>query len=577
MKRLYLLFIIYIFPITAFADFINLVQADKCETILEIFISDDNITAKIEIGEQDYPWFCDVIPEEFYRGGFSADDEKIRWSNFMRNQFVLRSGNKILDGEIKVIEPRKRIPRTGSYSVQVDSIGLNKSVIYVEIIYRVTNKLNEISITPPLREGNETTLANIGFIVYHKTIPVNDLRFLLSSETFQLDWEDPWYSSFENPDISRHHKSSFMSFLYVEPYEIRHEFLGRIKDLEGWIDLNYNMDDIIKVEDQDSLKKRIANFLVKRNRIRIDGAEQTPIIDRIHFVEVNLSGVQVIEIPKPLPYASAIVGIIFAYPNEGIPNEITLHWDMFNDKIQLIPCMSIDPAGPWPHDLQPSDSILKWTNFLKHYKLPTVTEQKVESANIHVPLFTIVFILMILFLLYRNHWNLNSLSKWRKFFFVLYILLAVLAFPIGYQASIPFIEKKAYSAPEAKELISHLLRNTYRAFDFRDEADIYDKLSMSNDTGLLQRIYLQTRKSMIIENQGGISVRVDEVLVTKVEKKPEEDNLLVYRCNWIVKGVVGHWGHKHQRVNQYDAIIKIKPVNGSWKMYDLDVIEEVRL
>jgi hypothetical protein len=82
---------------------------------------------------------------------------------------------------------------------------------------------------------------------------------------------------------------------------------------------------------------------------------------------------------------------------------------------------------------------------------------------------------------------------------------------------------------------------------------------------------------MVIENQGGIEAKVDEVLVTKVEEAATDDDVHAYRCNWIVKGVVGHWGHKHRRINQYDAIISIKPIAGTWKMHDLDIIEERRL
>lgn len=577
MKIHYFLFIFFLLPSIALADFISLVQADKCETILELFVNDDHIMAKLEIGEQDYQWFSDVVPERFFEGGFSESNQQERWSHFMLQQFILKSGNRKLIGEIKVIEERVRVPRASLYTGLADSTLLNKRIIYVEIEYPIHSRMDQISMTPPLQEGYQTSLANIGFIVYHEIIPVNDLRYLGITETLHLDWEDPWYSYFENKNIKRHHSSSFMSFLYVEPYEVRHEILGRIKDLEGWIDFDYEMGDMIEIDEQDSLKVLIADFLVQHNIVRIDQEERTPIIDRIHFVEVRLSGIQIMEIPKPLPYASAIIGVIFAYPDPGIPKEVTVCWDMFNEKIQRVPSMSIDPAGPWPYDLQPSDSVLKWTNFLKHYKLPTVTEQKVESASVHIPLLTLIFSLMILYVLFRNRWSLNGLSKWRKFFFILYIILGIFAFPIGYKTTVPFFEKNSYSAPEAKELISQLLKNTYRAFDFREEGDIYDKLSMCNDSELLQEIYLQTRKSMIIENQGGIEAKIDEVLLTNVEVEPIEEVGLGYRCNWIVKGVVGHWGHKHRRVNQYDAIIKIRPSDGVWKMFDLDIIEEIRL
>jgi hypothetical protein len=114
-------------------------------------------------------------------------------------------------------------------------------------------------------------------------------------------------------------------------------------------------------------------------------------------------------------------------------------------------------------------------------------------------------------------------------------------------------------------LISQLLKNTYRAFDFRNEGDIYDRLALCNDDELLQRIYLDTRKSMKIENQGGIEAKVNEVLIKSVNEISDAEEGLNYQSNWIVKGEVGHWGHKHQRINEYNAIIKIRPVSGVWK------------
>jgi hypothetical protein len=577
MKRTSAIFIFLGISLAVKADFINLVQAEECETIIEVFLTGEMIQVKMEIGPQNYQWFSDVIPDSLLDAGYSDEDRIQRWDHFLRNQFVLRAGQRLLGGKVSFVDYRNRISRGGTFSGQLDSSRQDKKVVYVEILYPLSKRIDQLSIIPPIPNGSESSSANIGMMVYHNSIPVNDLRFLRESETLHLNWEDPWYSRFENPDIGRHHQSSLMSFLYVEPYEVRHEILGRIKDLEPWIDLNYSMEDVIEVKEQDSLKQLIAGFLAGRNIVHIDGKEVKPIIDRIHFVEVNMAGVQILEIPKPLPYASAIIGVIFAYPHEGIPDEVTVKWDMFSDRILKVPATSIGPEGPWPYDLQPADSIMKWKNFLKHYPLPTVTRQIVEPAVAHVPLFSIIFVLMLCYLLFRNGWSIQGLSKWRKFFFVLYILLAVISYPVGFLLEVPFLTKKKYDTPEARELISHLLRNTYRAFDFREEGAIYDKLALCNDKELLQQIYLQTRRSMKIENQGGIEARINELVMTSVEELPNPGNGLAYRCGWIVTGEVGHWGHKHRRINQYDAIIKIRPVDGAWKMYDMEMIEEVRL
>ena len=576
MRQIFIFIFTFFLSTYVYADFINLVQAEECETIVEIYISHDHIVAKFEIGTQDFSWFSGVIPQKYFEGGYSESDKDVRWHQFMNQQFVIAVAGKPLAGQIMQIDQRGRTRVSGLMETRRDTTRAGEKIIFVEIKYPLPEKYAKISITPPMQQGYEQSMATMGFIVYHTSVPVNDLRFLEQSETLHLNWEDPWYSYFENVNIARHHQSSLMAFLYIEPYEVRHELLTRIKDLEGWIELNYGMNDIIEIHEQDSLKKLIADFLIQRNLVSIDGIQIEPILDRIHFLEVNLAGIQIMEIPKPQPYVSALIGVIFAYPHEGLPQEVTVQWDMFNEKIQRIPATSVGPEGPWPYDLQPSDNVLRWKNFLKHYQLPNVTEQVVEATLLHVPIFAIVFISMLLFLLFRNGWSLHGLSRWRKFMFVLYILLAIISYPIGTTWSVPFLEKRSYTAPEARELISQLLKNTYRAFDFRTEEAIYDKLALCNDKALLQKIYLQTRQSMAIENQGGIEARVNEVFVTKVEEAPASGEM-AFKCNWIVRGEVGHWGHLHRRTNQYDAIIRLVPIDGVWKMHDLEIIQEVRL
>ena len=45
----------------------------------------------------------------------------------------------------------------------------------------------------------------------------------------------------------------------------------------------------------------------------------------------------------------------------------------------------------------------------------------------------------------------------------------------------------------------------------------------------------------------------------------------------MVKGSVGHWGHIHQRVNQYEARITVEVVDGRWKITGLELLEEIRV
>jgi hypothetical protein len=51
----------------------------------------------------------------------------------------------------------------------------------------------------------------------------------------------------------------------------------------------------------------------------------------------------------------------------------------------------------------------------------------------------------------------------------------------------------------------------------------------------------------------------------------------VYRCRWSVAGSVGHWGHVHRRINQYDAVFTVEPVDGQWRIAAIDLREEKRV
>jgi hypothetical protein len=132
---------------------------------------------------------------------------------------------------------------------------------------------------------------------------------------------------------------------------------------------------------------------------------------------------------------------------------------------------------------------------------------------------------------------------------------------------------------EAQTILNSLLKNVYRAFDFRQESDVYDKLSISVEGDLLTDIYLQNRKSFVIKKAGGAQARVNDVEVLSAKARPADglDQSFVLDASWTAQGSVGHWGHVHTRKNYYDAAITIKVVDGSWKITGLELLEEKRV
>ncbi|NIR24736.1 MAG: hypothetical protein GWN78_16235, partial [Gammaproteobacteria bacterium] len=131
----------------------------------------------------------------------------------------------------------------------------------------------------------------------------------------------------------------------------------------------------------------------------------------------------------------------------------------------------------------------------------------------------------------------------------------------------------------AQDLLQVLLKNVYRAFDFREEEDVYDKLALTVSGDLLADIYLQNRRSFSIQQAGGAQAKITDVVVEAASAQKVGDRPLAYaiRGRWAAQGTVGHWGHVHTRRNRYDAVVTVEALDGAWKITDLEVLEEQRV
>jgi len=135
-----------------------------------------------------------------------------------------------------------------------------------------------------------------------------------------------------------------------------------------------------------------------------------------------------------------------------------------------------------------------------------------------------------------------------------------------------------FSEQAVKIVLDGLLENVYRAFDYRGEDVIYDSLENTVSGDLLTQIYLETRRSLELENQGGARAKVQEVEVLEASYEPLPSGTgFSSEARWNVTGSVGHWGHIHKRINQYRARIKVESIDDAWRITGLDVLEEERV
>ena len=73
-------------------------------------------------------------------------------------------------------------------------------------------------------------------------------------------------------------------------------------------------------------------------------------------------------------------------------------------------------------------------------------------------------------------------------------------------------------------------------------------------------------------------MKVKNVELVDVEREDlEEGGGFKAKCKWNVRGSVGHWGHIHQRTNQYEALIRVETVDGEWKITELELLQEERV
>jgi hypothetical protein len=590
----FLIFFCCIVPTPAKADWINLSGAESAPNIAEIYINEDHIEIKLEIFVNDMVTFERLIPDGFFKGPNikrPALAERIRL--FSKEDFqIIDDKGRNLQGQLKLIEPRFRKERPSLYAGKINPYTgqrvpgppEDKRVLYAELVYPFKQKPSSLTFIPPLDEKFKIGKVAIGFITYHNRVPINDFRYLSEPSTVTLDWDDPWYSEFDKKALKRWQRGGVMSFLYIEPYEVRHEILARVKDLEAWIDLDLRGNEFIEADENEQLKKRVGEFFLQRDKVLIDGKQLRPILDRTAFVKYTMTRTFFIEQPEQLPINTALVGVIITYPTQGIPQEVTSEWNLWSDRIQKVPADAVDPAGPFPSYLTPDDNVLTWTNFLKTYKMPTVAKIEVDEAltTMKIPLASALCLVAVLPL----GLQIRKRRQGGRPFSLHIGLVAV--FIAGSILLHPFLKvavaKPAAMAPKMSEkdavvILDSLLKNIYRSFDFRGEEAVYDRLATSVSGDLLSEIYLQNRKSLVVTQAGGARARVKEVEILDVEVNHLKDRFLglLFHAKWIAMGTVGHWGHIHMRKNQYEANITVEPVDGAWKITHLELLEEKRI
>jgi hypothetical protein len=560
-----------LWPVQAVADAIVRSTAMFADTIAEYYVEKDHVRLELEIGEADIEAFRNLLPDQLYRQlGYGDEPLEDRLRLFMNRDVAVYHNGEPLAGFVSDIGPATK-PRRDDVTGEELPTSDEETVLVIgaTLIFPFEGKPESLTLMAPSTTG----LANIGFVLYHLGIAVNDFRYLASGYEVLLDWEDAWYSTFPQRALKRQYDSPMTGFIYVEPFEVRKEIIVRPYDIQQWVDLGLEGQDVIRADQQDEIKRRIVEFLEPHFRVKIDDVPVEGTLDRVNFLRRTLKSSTVID-QQDIELLPATVGLIYVYPTTGLPQSVEMEWDIFTEKMQRVPSASVDQAGPLPVMLEPDFNVLRWDNYLKHPDIPTLVEIQSPPDAIQKAAA-------------RGQWVMPGLSL----LIIVYIFrsrktgagrsgaaLAALLISLVLAGFLIHQNRQSRLNPERlDQLVGDLLHNVYRAFDYRGEEVIYDVLAQSASGSLLTDIYLETRRGLELANQGGARVKVKDIEMQESTLVDSQGDSLTVESRWNVFGSVGHWGHIHQRKNGYHARLEISEVDGAWKLTGLEILEEERL
>jgi hypothetical protein len=560
-----------IWPSVAAADLLNTNGADTAPNFAEVRILDDRVRVQLEIDFPDYPAFvpgsAEALPEgsEPYPAGLS---EATGQAFAVRNA----DGATIIPN-VRKIEVRDRTPRrVASVAPRARNSPAppprGDRVIYVELDYPFEGRPDKLMLTPPLGAQGLASV-NLGLIAYHGNVPVTDYRFLSQQEQVHLDWEDPWYTAFDNPNLRRHHLSAIMSFLTIAPREVRHEIIFRLRDLDEWTDLGLAPSETLYRAQIEVIEAAAVRYFETLPPLLIDGKEVKPASVTAMFLQVGAAGVTPIKDPRVLDRNAALMGVILSYPHSKLPQTVDMTWELFTDAAPRIPVGVSDPAGPVPDWATPDSPKIQWTNFLKTWKDPEVQVVKADARGaVRLPVLSVILLAVALVLGLIALRTPSGLGRWGAASSV--ALAGAAATLPAFTVSIPIpgqLDRKT-----STEISRAILTNAATAMLETEDGAFTSALAAFVPPEEVQPVGAEMRRGLSVTLPTGARALTDDIEDVTIEKIEPRDGGIGVLARWTANMSGGHWGHKHRQRIGYRGLLDLEETDGVWKLHGLTVL-----
>jgi hypothetical protein len=375
--------------------------------------------------------------------------------------------------------------------------------------------------------------------------------------------------------------SNAQAYLYVEPYQCRVECLIWLPTALEILEMPQGDALVLSPEIRAQLIEKARNSAASWCALKVNGVEQNLELVAATVLRGRPAATDTLKPDEAIGVMDAMLGLTWECGAPVDIKQVEIEWRKYAPAVPALPVTvsygpifesgmvlnAASPAGTWKNaGAMPAAKPLA--------PVPPVP----EKPQVALRLGSILWIALVGGGVLLAGWL--SWTKPQRALLSLgsVVLGAVALWPaLVIRVDSPWQKPPAITVNEAQPVLQSLLRNTYRAFEQRDESGVYDVLARSIGGDLLQRIYLQTVQALTLEAQDGTRVKVSDlaVEVDSVSARPDAAGFVAHG-EWTAFGRVGHWGHMHQRVNKYKANMTVEPVDGGWKLTGLEVLEEVR-
>jgi len=438
-------------------------------------------------------------------------------------------------------------------------------------------------------------------------LPLKGKLRLDAPMTVDLDWENPvpslqaseeeklaWLERQDERLLGVTNFGAVYLWAYVEQRHMRVEVLVPLNVLATLFELESQDPDFLQADELNAAEERIRRYFSSGNPVRINDQVIEPVIQRIDFFPADQRDFALRRQVERISTANGRVGVMMLYPYREVPREITLAWDKFSYALNSVQAYLFfgQEVQAQVFSRQLADNRLRWQNRGEVREPAAVVARAVAVSDLKTaPRFGVSPLWLgvgggLCFLIgVGAAWHRGALVAVARGSLVGLVAVGLvwLVSPLWIKATPPLVASDAGDA-----IARQVLTNVYRAFDFVQEEEIYSALGQSATGGKLRELYLQMLRDLEVEEQGGAVSRIESVEIVAVDavdqayagrtnlnlRSPVSASagaIFQRRIRWNLSGLIEHWGHSHQRTNQYQAVATIADDAGQWKLVELNI------